>query len=771
MNYYYKYIKYKNKYLELKEQIAGEKNKIIVKTEELEKNKYYKPFGLYGLYGHKKIKDNSGNSINILNKRQNKIKQNILIPNNEINYIHELPIYDDNDFDFTDNLIIKHLLEHCNDNEYYKDIKSFKFIPYIPNIINENEIKNIEFILNKTYFTDKLINKDTYAINWLDINYYKRHRYKGLSPELSKKYLELYTEQAKYIYNNNDYFTGNIDLNNLRKELLNYQIKRECENVYKVPNPPEIIDKEKKLGKEKILLEDELIENGFYDDGKPKQQYLLSDFNLGLKYHNNPKISKDSYIRIGSLLGESGYNIMINKSTIACIAINNDILFPIRIILNMNPNTLFYENIYERTYLNFINKIKNEHSEKINIYNLFELVKDNKNIIVTKDNSNYKYDKNYTIDNIISSNNNNNNINIYNKDLINKIINILIINRYNNIDELINFLLKLFINNGNNIYNDNIINLFNYTFMTYFNNDYQYLGFWLLRYNNNYDDFKNIQNNNNIKPIFKSLYDPKYNKTHNSREQYFIFFVFKHIPSYNKKLLFSSYPNINFRNNKVDSGTFVELKKILYHEILQLMCLYYNKKIFFYVIIKNNTNLLLNCNLQNDFFNNKIQNLNCTNIWFSKKSYNILNTLKMGIENNEIHVLISNYNIIELEKKISLQLNLAKENIKLTNIKNKFKEKGLDEKENIRLIELGNGYNLFECYFDYEKIKKNDRNDRFVIKLGYQINQIIKKDACIYDTNENNDFFDFENERKNIIFSININTFDEIDKYKINNES
>ena len=88
-----------------------------------------------------------------------------------------------------------------------------------------------------------------------------------------------------------------------------------------------------------------------------KKQYLLSDMYLGNKLKFDSKISKDSYVYNSSNLGYSGYNMMINKATINCIATHHDMIFPIRIILDMNPSTLFYDNIYERTFLKFINTI------------------------------------------------------------------------------------------------------------------------------------------------------------------------------------------------------------------------------------------------------------------------------------------------------------------------------------------------------------------------------------------------------------------------------
>lgn len=95
------------------------------------------------------IKDKNGKTKNILNERV-KYKKFVndntdpRLPNNEINYIHDLPIYENDDIVFKDNIIIKHLLEHCKKGQYYSDIKSFQFVSYKNNIkTDEEEKKNI----------------------------------------------------------------------------------------------------------------------------------------------------------------------------------------------------------------------------------------------------------------------------------------------------------------------------------------------------------------------------------------------------------------------------------------------------------------------------------------------------------------------------------------------------------------------------------------------------------------------------------------------------
>jgi hypothetical protein len=287
----------------------------------------------------------------------------------------------------------------------------------------------------------------------------------------------------------------------------------------------------------------------------------------------NPKISKDSYIYNSANLGYSGYNMMINKATINCIATHHDMIFPIRIILDMDPRTLFYDNIYERTFLKFIDKKLKPIFDKEVLNKLLLLVKDNKKIDVRPRKS-IPDDilNNYEDEYIESKINEINIINIQNLHDINKLIYMLIHKKYSNLDILLKLLLKL-LNNSNLILKTDIIKLetdittlFNYIFKIYFNEEYKYLGFWILKFKNNYTEDVIKEN------------DMSNSRPHKSREQYYVFFIFKNIPYKTLAPVFK-YPIVNFRNNKIESGGVVELKKILYHEILQLLCSYYNNKI------------------------------------------------------------------------------------------------------------------------------------------------------------------------------------------------
>jgi hypothetical protein len=809
--YEHKAKKYKYKYLKLKNQNGG----YNITNMSIWLNKYYKPFGLYGLHGHI-IKDN----INVLNTRRRhinfvKTNTNPKLYNFEINYIHELPIYDSKNENFNDdNIIIKHLLEYCKEGKYYKDVKSFEFYEYEYDDPNEKITKKekyeIQNLIDTNYFTDEINRKkdeellidirqkkeresferlkelesEIYKISenarrkregegegeiqsyvrlrkeidekkrerereekkkekerkeesirkaregeteWLTLNKYKKGRHRGLSDYLSEEYVNNFTLASNKILESESYIIKKLDdnkeinkkideKNEFRKNELNFQKERTCKDLYKHPT----IYKPKPQDDSKVLLQNELIEEG-------KKQYLLSDMFLGNILKFNPKISKDSYIYNSANLGYSGYNIMINKATINCITQYHDMIFPIRIILDMNPGTLFYDNIYERTFLKFIKELK--FNDEV-LDKLLFLVKDNKKIFVKSRNSIQDYNVESEIDKI----------NIQNLDDINLLIYMLIHKKYSDLDKLLNLLLKLLETDILELETD-ITTLFNYIFKIYFNKEYKYLGFWILKFKNNYTD-KEIKEN-----------DMSRSRPHNSREQYYLFFMFKWIP-YKTLAPFFKYPIVNFRNNKIESGGVVELKKTLYHEILQLLCSYYNNKIFFYIILKKtDKDQKKDCNLQGEYFTNKKQFFNCTNNWFTIDTEKYLKKNNIYIEDDKIDILISKHNIEDLKKEID-----KKKGNELLNIN--ILELVVDDDK--KYILLNDNYCLYECYFDYEKLLDEKLRELFVIKLGNlndEEKDALKKDACIYEDDQ--DRFYFEDMRRTINTKFNVFNSDE----------
>jgi hypothetical protein len=547
MDYYYKYLKYKTKYLDLK---GG-------KME----------YGLYGLYSY------YGDTLNLrANKRLN-----------EINYVHDIPLSKDNPLSKDkkgDNIIINHLRSNCTivDNniiEYYPNIKSFEFVPYYESEESKKseekkqDNENIQKLIDTTYFTKEL-NKDANGnVKWTELNKLKRFRNRGYSKEISEQIINAYADKAEELLKDkNNYKSDDLDITEKRKKTLELRTLRRCNKIHE--HPDLIIS----TNSEKISLE-EIIKY---------KQLLLSSLLTGIKYKNNPIIYKDPYTLVNEKLGILSWNLIINKATINCIMTHHNVLFPIRIILDMNPEILFYDNILT--------------SEK------------------------YK----------------------------------------------------------------------------------NYMGFFLIRFENDSDEYTH-----NSKP-------------HISREQYYVFFVFK---NFNKNIDFPlwTYTLTNFRNNIVSWGDVTEKKTILYYEILQLMCMYLKKEVYFYLVSSNNIN------------ENKSKNYNSIKSWIHSEDLKYINF------DNEIHILVSKHKIDNVS----------------TNIWEKDKYKYIDYDK----------YQLFECHFGWY----DDPTDRLCIKLGNMTihkQNMLENDACINKIDSEL----YKLDKLRYIQQIGMNnviTDDEKDKFDLNN--
>ena len=489
MDYYYKYLKYKNKYLNLK---GG---KMM--------------YGLYGIYSYK------GEHLN-LRKFTDKNKYSL----KEKNYIHDLPLNNDKN---GDNIIIQHLRDNCtiddnnNITEYYPGIKSFQFVSYDINISQDDNDK-IKKLIDSTYFTEQLNIKDN-KVKWTTLNKLKKFRYRGYSNDISEKIINSYAAKANELLVNKLYeIPNNSTLTTKRKDALNLTKQRICENIHLNPNP------NPNPNPNQIIL-DEIID---------KNQLLLSNIETGNKYNNYNKIYRDPYLLHTEKLGALSWNMVINKATINCIMNNDTEIFPIRIVLNMQPDKLYYDNI-----------------------------------MITK--------------------------------------------KYEN-----------------------------------------YMGFFLIRFENDEDKYT------------------KKSRPHDSKEQYYIFFVFKND---NKFFDFMTYTLTNFRNNIVSWGNVTEKKAVLFYEIIQLMCMHKNNNVFFYLIS-----------------NKKQKNDKLIKSWIHKKHSKYLRDFLNFEHDNEIHILVSKYDINTVAIKLS---------------------KTILGRDKYQYIEYDNEYELIECHFDWY-----DDNEQFCIKFG-----------------------------------------------------
>jgi hypothetical protein len=554
MNYYYKYLKYKKKYSDLK---GG-------KME----------YGLYGLYSYFGEK---------LNLRKNNKRFN------EINYVHDLPLYKDAKSVNGDNIIIQHLRSKYKRWIKYNEIKSFDFIPYDETNILDNE--QIQNLIDTTYFTKELKELDKDQLKWTTLNQLKRFRYRGYSDEISKTIIDSYADKATELLGDEKNYKVDVDgihddITKIRQEALQLRSVRKCKDIHKHHNKSENY-----TGLyEKILLEEVIDVN--------EKQILLSSVVTGLKYENNPIIYRDPFTLVNEKLGILSWNMIINKATINCIMKNHDVLFPMRIILDMNPETLFYDNIFKSK-------------------------------------------------------------------------------KYSN-----------------------------------------YLGFFLIRFENDEDD------------------DTKESRPHDSDEQYYIFFIFKNENKFFKLPLFT-YTLTNFRNNIVNWGTVTEKKTVLFYEILQLICMYLNGNVHFYLVSIENKS--------EHKSEHKSENYNNIKSWIHSGDLKYINF------DNEIHILVSQYDIDTVNDKLGNQ--------------NK-----IQIKDNYKFIQYNN-YKLIQCHYGW--YDDDLSQDRFCIKLGDMVQEKkdeLKQKACI---NELNDRL-YKLDKKRYIQAIgenNVTTNNEIDKFDLTNDS
>ena len=307
--YEHKAKKYKYKYLKLKQELEGGKM-------------------IYGLYGLNSYYENN------LNLRTNNKRFN------EINYVHDLPLGKDK-YTKDDNIIIKHLRDNCtiddtnnNITEYYPNIKSFKFVPY--GNISQDDYDKIQNLIDTTYFTDVLYKDINGNVNikWTELNKLKIFRYKGYSNEISEQIINAYADKATQLLADKTYKSDNDGITEIREKTLNLRSQRRCNEIHNYPDKlsnslpyPEIL-------LEKIIKDDEI-------------QLLLSSVPTGIKYDNHPRMYKDPFTLANEKLGILSWNLIINKATINCLMNHHEILFPIRIILDMNPEKLFYDNILQ----------------------------------------------------------------------------------------------------------------------------------------------------------------------------------------------------------------------------------------------------------------------------------------------------------------------------------------------------------------------------------------------------------------------------------------
>ena len=293
--------------------------------------------GLFGLYNWNGDK---------LNKRQNKKKFLPFDPRyveKEFNYITEL-----ND----KNIILDHLRSFTRekDKKLYGDVKSFEFQNCKKNC-DQNDKLAVQDIINKTYFVDE--NKDAKVgtdgedatdatVDWLKLNILRRMKKRGYTEEVAKNYINKYAEKSQQILERN--INEDLNLDEKHIQLIERQSKRECNKYHETaPFTPGEFQKINEHNKA-ILLENLLIPEG-------TKQMIISSNMVVNSYKLNPKAIINPWISSFNT-GYMSWNMIINKASISCLLnkdhISSNWLFPARLILEKNPNDLFFENCFEQ---------------------------------------------------------------------------------------------------------------------------------------------------------------------------------------------------------------------------------------------------------------------------------------------------------------------------------------------------------------------------------------------------------------------------------------
>ena len=290
--------------------------------------------GLFGLYSW------NGNKPNKRTKNKSYLPDNPRYVKKEFNYITELK-------DEIKNVILDHLKKFNINRKLYDGIKSFEF-QNCKNNCNQNDNIAVQEIINKTYFADENIDG---TVDWLKLNILRRMKKRGYNEEVSRQYVDKYSKKSKEILEKITIIDDTLfneeqkkKLENRKKELIK-QSQRKCDTFHNIQPytqddyPEDEIDSHNK----KILLEKLLIPDG-------ERQMILSSNKVTSNYELNPKAIINPWVSRYNM-GYISWNMIINKATISCLLNpeheSSKWLFPARIILEKNPNDLFFQNCFK----------------------------------------------------------------------------------------------------------------------------------------------------------------------------------------------------------------------------------------------------------------------------------------------------------------------------------------------------------------------------------------------------------------------------------------
>ena len=299
-----------------------------------------------------------------------------------------------------------------------------------------------------------------------------------------------------------------------------------------------------------------------------------------------------------------------------------------------------------------------------------------------------------------------------------------------------------------------------------------------------------------VDPECKRLYDYKFDKITESKEQYFVIFVFKNSDK-DVKYDFDRYILTDFRLQRIHWGNLTRSKRVLLIEILQLMCSYFKEegenKIYFYLLseYKIGQNQPINeiCKSQKEEVeekeNDKIKNKDCYQAWLDKDTIK-----KFNEQQHKIELTGNSYKIFVAKKDLNgIHRELIERNIKaLEDGKIKFNIPDNDPNFKRLLIteqldDTLKEYILLPCHF---KWAKKDKKNTFVLKHGnlnwdeYNLGRKVDclKGDCIFFrdyiintykniiTYKKKDLFIFPDNYLEIIKSQNLSQYIDLNKIK-----
>ena len=540
---------------------------------------YINHFKYFGIHGWDKY--NIKNRFSYLfNNVREKVKSN-----ESINYITTLPIIGEQ--------ILSHLKSFERDESLYKfdngiDIPSLLFIPYHNNQETEKHNIIIQDMINISYD-----NNGEYLVPLSKIYLLRKILHRGYSINTAKEIIDKYANDSKIIL---DKYKDKLNDKNIYQLELNSN--RTCDNIHKIEGNIIL----EKYDYKELLLQDIILHKN-----KNNKILLLGSLSMMEWYKGNDKILIDPWVLVGSNMGYISWNAMINKAAVSCILDNNDELFSSIIILEKNPSSIYYADMYDT--------IKN--------------------------------------------------------------------------------------NNKNN---------------------FKYLGFFLIRFKNEDDINLNI---NKLCSI--SINNNETKNFSNSKEKYYVMFVIldESVENYVQR----KYMLLNFKCNLLNWGNVSDNRRYLLIELQQIMCMYANKKINTFVLLKKNNNQKKQinelCNTQyEDTIGNttKKKNNDCIEAWYRKDIYDYLLRNNISLYTNIIKkeeilktkdirfinkdTIKDLYTIYVLTSKYSLEeINIKLENKYLISYIENYKVLILDD------------YYLFESYFLFD----NDNNlidERLLLTFG-----------------------------------------------------